>query len=205
MSWIKKIGYEQSAGKLRRLYDRIKGKDGYIDNILTIHGQRPHSLEGHLALYKNVLHHSSNRTPKWVLEMLGLFASMLNHCRYCTDHHYEGMRVLLRDEGRANAIRNALETGKLDEIFSPRERAMLQYAQKLTLQPGSMEEADVLALKEQGLEEGEILEVNQVVSYFAYANRTILGLGVTTEGDILGLSPSDSDDPDNWRHQEAKP
>jgi len=48
--------------------------------------------------------------------------------------------------------------------------------------------------------EGEILEVNQVASYFAYVNRTVLGLGVTTEGDVLGLSPGDSDDPENWEH-----
>ena len=48
--------------------------------------------------------------------------------------------------------------------------------------------------------DGEILEINQVCSYFAYANRTVLGLGVITKGDILGLSPNESDDPDNWSH-----
>jgi hypothetical protein len=37
------------------------------------------------------------------------------------------------------------------------------------------------------LRTGEILEVNQVASYFAYVNRTVVGLGVTTEGDILGF------------------
>ena len=52
-----------------------------------------------------------------------------------------------------------------------------------------------------GLDDGEILEVNQVVSYFAYVNRTVLGLGVTTEGDTLGLSPIDSEDPANWQHR----
>ncbi len=39
-----------------------------------------------------------------------------------------------------------------------------------------------------------------MVSYFAYANRTVLGLGVNTDGDVLGLSPGDNDDPDNWSH-----
>ena len=43
-------------------------------------------------------------------------------------------------------------------------------------------------------------EANQVVSYFAQVNRIVLGLGVTTQGDVLGFSPSDSDDPANWRH-----
>ncbi|MEL6676889.1 MAG: alkylhydroperoxidase, partial [Bacteroidota bacterium] len=48
---------------------------------------------------------------------------------------------------------------------------------------------------------GEILEINQVVSYFHYANRTVLGLGVNTQGEILGLSPSDDDNHENWSHQ----
>ena len=49
-------------------------------------------------------------------------------------------------------------------------------------------------------DDGEILEINQVAAYFAYANRTVLGLGINTEGDDIGLSPGDSSDPDNWSH-----
>ena len=56
-------------------------------------------------------------------------------------------------------------------------------------------------LREAGFDDGEILELNQVSAYFAYANRTVLGLGITTAGDIIGLSPGDSSDPDNWSHQ----
>ncbi|MGB0507743.1 MAG: alkylhydroperoxidase, partial [Pikeienuella sp.] len=62
------------------------------------------------------------------------------------------------------------------------------------------EEASVIALRSKGWSDGEILEINQVVAYFNYANRTVLGLGCSTEGDILGLSPNQSDDPDNWNH-----
>ena len=63
-----------------------------------------------------------------------------------------------------------------------------------------MSEADAQTLLTAGLTDGELLEVNQVVSYFAYANRTILGLGVTTRGDVLGLSPGDSDEANEWQH-----
>lgn len=204
MSWIKRIPYDEATGKLRQLYDRIKGADGRIDNILTVHGQRPHTLEGHMTLYKNVLHHLGNKTPKWTLEMLGVYVSLLNGCRYCTAHHFEGLRALLQDDDRAAAIRSALECGDLVGAFNEKETALLRYAGKLTKSPGSMAEEDVQALKEQGLSEGEVLEINQVVSYFAYANRTVLGLGVSTEGDILGLSPGDSDDPANWHHEKAR-
>jgi hypothetical protein len=50
-----------------------------------------------------------------------------------------------------------------------------------------------------GLDDGEIHEVNQVVSYFAYVNRTVLGLGVMSDGDTPDLSPNNSADPDNWQ------
>ena len=46
----------------------------------------------------------------------------------------------------------------------------------------------------------KILEVNQVTAYFAYANRMVLGLGINKEGDIIGLSPNDGGDIDNWSH-----
>ena len=79
----------------------------------------------------------------------------------------------------------------------------MKYAEKLTKSPSEVStKADVIEkLKEKGITDGEILEINQVVSYFNYANRTVLGLGVSTEGDILGLSPNNSDDENNWSHQ----
>ncbi len=64
-----------------------------------------------------------------------------------------------------------------------------------------MKEADVEHLRIIGWADGEILEINQVVSYFAYANRTVLGLGISTDGEALGRSPADSDDDKGWSHQ----
>lgn len=54
-----------------------------------------------------------------------------------------------------------------------------------------------------GLSDGEILEVNEVTAYFAYANRTASGLGVSTLGDVLGLSPADSAE-DDWHPGQAR-
>ena len=64
MSWIVSVTYEQSRGRLRKLYDRLRGEQDYLDNILTVHGLRPHTLEGHLALYRSVLHNPANRLPR---------------------------------------------------------------------------------------------------------------------------------------------
>ncbi|WP_457653029.1 carboxymuconolactone decarboxylase family protein [Rhodocaloribacter sp.] len=200
MSWIETIPYEAATGKLRALYDRIKGPGGAIDNIMKVHSLRPHTMAGHMALYKNVLHHTGNRVPKWFLETLGVYVSMLNGCDYCVEHHFAGLRRLLRDDVRAYAMREALERNVFEGAFDVRERIVLRYAERLTRHPAGVDEPVIESLRGVGLTDGEILEVNQVVSYFAYANRTVLGLGVTTDGDVLGLSPGDASDETDWHH-----
>ena len=63
---------------------------------------------------------------------------------------------------------------------------MLIYAKKLTLNPGKINQKDFQELKKVGLNDGEILEANQIICYFNYVNRSVNGLGVTTQGDIVG-------------------
>jgi uncharacterized peroxidase-related enzyme len=201
MTWIDTVPYEAASGRLRKIYDQIAGPDKNIDNIMLVHGLRPHSLEGHMALYKAVLHHHGNRLETWLLEALGVYVSLLNNCRYCVDHHSEGMRRQLKDDARAQEICRALEAGAPETALSGAALALMGYAEKLTLRAAELGEADIAALRLSGLDDGEILEANQVISYFNYANRTVLGLGVTTKGDDLGLSPSNSADPTDWSHR----
>jgi uncharacterized peroxidase-related enzyme len=201
MSFISVIGPDSAAGKLARIYSRVSSPDGQVDNVMQVHSLRPHSLEGHMALYKSVLHHSGNQLPKWFLEAIGVVVSRLNGCTYCVRHHSEGLRRLLRDNGDLfEAYMAEMQAEKPGEPFERSEVSALIYTRKLTLDPGAIEEADISAMKTSGLSDGQILEVNQVASYFAYANRTVSGLGVNTEGEILGLSPGDSADPGNWSH-----
>ncbi|MFD2566030.1 carboxymuconolactone decarboxylase family protein [Pseudotenacibaculum haliotis] len=201
MSWIKLISYQESKGKLRRLYDKVTGPNHNVDNIMMVHGLRPHTMVGHMSLYKNVLHNSNNTLPKWYLEVLGVFVSMLNDCEYCIEHHFAGLKRLLDNDQRADEIRNSLLNRMFLNILNDKFVQGILYAEKLTLDAKSVTEEDVIAMRKSGLTDGEILEINQVVSYFNYANRTVLGLGVSTKGDILGLSPNDSSDETNWNHQ----
>ncbi|WP_282027324.1 carboxymuconolactone decarboxylase family protein [Ruegeria faecimaris] len=202
MSWIKTIPFEQATGKLRKLYERVTGPDNNVDNIMMAHSLRPHSMEGHMALYKNVLHHSANQIPKWFLETLGVWVSSLNHCGYCVEHHFNGLQRLLGDEVRGNAIRAAIEAGTPESApLEAAQVAAMLYARKLTQAPAELVEGDIAVLRNTGWDDGEILEINQVCAYFAYANRTVLGLGCSTEGDILGLSPNNSADPADWGHK----
>ena len=201
MPWIETVPYEESDGKLRRLYDRVKGPDNNVDNIMMMHSLRPHSMEGHMAIYKYVLHHSNNTIPKWFLETLGVWVSSLNDCAYCVDHHFGGLVRLLNDEAKSSGIRKAIDERNIDIApLDAKQKLAMIYAQALTLSPASTTEEMVIAMREAGFTDGEILEVNQVSSYFNYANRTVLGLGCSTKGDIIGLSPNNSADPNDWSH-----
>ena len=201
MPWISTIPYETASGKLRQLYDRVKGPNNNIDNIMMMHSLRPHTMEGHMAIYKYVLHHARNTLPKWYLETIGVWVSSLNHCDYCVEHHFSGLMRLLDDAHRANALRAAIEARNIDAApLNETQKLGLVYAQQLTVSLATLTEDIVIQLLSAGFSDGEVLEINQVAAYFNYANRTALGLGCSTAGDILGLSPNNSDDPDDWSH-----
>ena len=201
MSWIKTIAYEKADSKLKALYDRVKGPNNNVDNIMMMHSLRPHSMEGHMAIYKYVLHHRDNTIDKWFLETLGVWVSTLNKCDYCVEHHFAGLKRLLNDEAKANQIRSAIDTNNIENApLENRQKTAMEYARKLTNNPGSIREESIEKLRADGFTDGEILEINQVCAYFSYANRTVLGLGCSTKGDVLGLSPNNNDDPNDWGH-----
>ncbi len=200
MTWIATVTRDDADAQLKGTYDRIAGPHGRVDNILLAHSLRPHTLAGHLALYKAVLHHSRNRLPVWFLETIGVQVSHLNGCDYCVEHHAAGLRALLADDGRHAVVVRALRADRPEDAFAGRDLAALRYTALLTSSPRDVSEADIQTLRTAGFDDGEVLEINQVAAYFAYANRTVLGLGVTTEGDDLGTAPPESDDVTDWRH-----
>lgn len=201
MAYIQCIHPERANGKLAEVYRRVSGPGGQVDNVLQAHSLRPHTLQGHLALYKSVLHHTGNHLPPWFLESVGVLVSLLNQCSYCARHHGAGLRRLLApDEARADALLASLQADQAGAPFTLAELAALSYTRKLTRSPGEIGQSDIDALRAHGYSDGEILEINQVASYFAYANRTVLGLGVSIEGEHLGLSPEGSPDTESWAH-----
>lgn len=201
MAWIETILYDRADRVLKKIYDRIKGPNGEIDNVLNIHSLRPHTLLGHMTLYKSVLHNVNNTLPKWYLEAIGIYVSYLNKCDYCVDHHYAGLQRLLQDDKRAALLREAVETDALEDFFSLKFLEGMKYAGILTVALNDITQNNIHILKRVGFSDGEILEINQVASYFNYVNRTVIGMGVTTKGDLLGLSPNSSDEPTNWEHR----
>ena len=126
------------------------------------------------------------RSPGWLQECIATYVSILNDCPYSLANHWANARHLIGDAERADRIEAALAARRPEDAFEGRVLALMRYAEKLTLRPGTMEQADIGALSGAGLDDGEILEANQIIGYFNYANRCLNGLGVTTEGDVVG-------------------
>lgn len=185
-AWIKMIPDEQADQTLLDVLQLARTPHGTVDNVMRVHSLRPHTLRGHVMLYRAALHDPANTLPAWLQETLSVYVSILNHCDYSLANHWANARHLIADEARASRIEQALQQRQPEQVFQGAELALLHYAEKLTLQPGAMQEADVAALRTQGLDDGQILEANQIIAYFNYVNRCLNGLGVTTEGDIVG-------------------
>lgn len=194
MTWIETIDPTDAEGRLAKLYRAVAGPGGQIDNILRAHSLRPRSLGGHLGLYKAALHAAGASLDGVERELVGTCVSALNGCDYCVEHHRAGLGRRLGDQAEAAALVEAALERRAHARIDARVRAMLDYATKLTRTPADMVEADLEPLRAAGLDDGAILELNQIAAYFAYANRTVLGLGVSSAGEVLGLHPPEGGD-----------
>ena len=185
-AWIHMISDEDANEELKALLDEARTPHGTVDTVMRVHSLRPKTMQGHVTLYRSVLHSDDNVLPFWFLEVVASYTSVLNDCTYSLTHHFMNVRNLLKDQPRSDRIFLALKARRPEDEFEGKELALLRYAEKLTTGVGRMVKSDFDALKIVGCDDGEILEVNQVCAYFNYSNRLLNGLGATTEGDIVG-------------------
>ena len=196
-AWIEMIADENADTALREALDLARTPHGTVDNVMRVHSLRPNTMRGHVILYRAALHDDANTLPTWLQETISTYVSILNRCDYSFANHWANAKHLIGDDHRAGKILAALEDRSPARVFEGRELALMCYAEKLTLRPGEMQELDVLNLREAGLDDGEILEANQIIGYFNYVNRCLNGLGVTTESDVIGYYADTSSDDDD--------
>lgn len=185
-AWIKMISDEDADAVLSEALEHARTPHGTVDNVMRVHSLRPSTMHGHVKLYRACLHDDGNSIPQWFQEVIGSYVSMLNDCAYSYANHWTNAKHLIGDGGRADRIERALKDRQPEFQFRGRELAALRYAEVLTLQPGEVSEDCVRTLRDTGWNDGEILEMNQIICYFNYANRLLNGLGVTTAGDVVG-------------------
>ena len=190
-AWIEMISDEEANSALRDTLELVRTPHGTVDNVMRVHSLRPSTMRGHVVLYRAVLHDDANTLPLWLQETISSYVSILNDCPYSLANHWANARHLIDDDARADRIEESLRARRPEDEFGGADLALLKYAEKLTLDPGAIVKADVDRLSEAGVDDGEILEANQIVGYFNYVNRCLNGLGVTTDGDVVGYYPKD--------------
>jgi uncharacterized peroxidase-related enzyme len=177
MAYIETIHEIDAEGKLKALYQRFGNPDATVDNVLKLHSLNPETLESHAGLYLQAMHHPGP-IERHEREIIGVIVSRANACEYCLRHHAAGLRRLLEADrpNLSEQLVNGDQSGLND-----RETAMSAYAEKLARTPNEIDHHDVDMMRGAGLDDREILDVCQIASYFAYANRIALGLGAELE------------------------
>jgi len=176
MTWIKAPGYDEAKGKTKKVYDRILKERGHIANIFLAQGMDPDVLEHHLDLYE-ILMLSPGPLSREEREMIAVIVSAANRSAYGAIHHSEALETVEKDPAALYKMLKEF-TSKRE---SPREKALLAYAAKLTLSPKDITKDDIKDMKDVGLTDEEILRANLIASYFNFSNRVALGLGVELE------------------------
>ena len=189
-AWIKMISDEDADETLKKSLDLARTPHGTVDNVMRVHSLRPSTMDGHVILYRACLHDDTNTVPMWFQEVVASYVSLLNEGTYSYANHWKNARHLMQGEADADQIEAALKARRPEDAFEGARLEALRYTEKLTLKPAEMVQEDVEAMRRTGWSDGEILEINQVICYFNYANRLLNGLGVTTDGDVVGYYKS---------------
>ena len=151
---------------------------------MKIHSLNPNTMISHMNLYSSIMfsQHGITREDR---ELIATVVSIINNCDYCKLHHSTALNSYWKDEGKIKTLLENFE--RFD--FSSKQKSMVEYATKLTKKPDSITEDDIKILRNNGLADQDILNLNLIVSYFNFVNRIALGLNVQfSEDEITGYN-----------------
>lgn len=171
MSWVRTVPPEAATGALAEFYDGWGQRLGFRSNFFEALSTRPTAL---IALMRFISEVSSGGSTlgRRKEELIATAVSAWNHNRYCLHGHGERLRQLAGDV--ADQVKADWRTADLE----PDERAMLAFAEKLTLDRQNVGPADLDALRAAGFDDGEIVEIVLLVGLRHLVNIVGDGLGV---------------------------
>jgi uncharacterized peroxidase-related enzyme len=182
MPYIKTVELNEASGELRDIYSKVVGERGKISNILKIHSLLPNTMITHLDFYMSIMFDKAG-IKRADAELIATVVSAVNKCEYCVNHHAEALKSYWKDDEK---VKQAAEDFRKVDL-TEKQNAMLEFAEKLTLHPGEMEENDVKSLREIGFGDEAILSITLITNYFNFVNRVANGLGVDfSEEEIKG-------------------
>ena len=182
VAWLRVPGEDEAPPPVAKLFDKASEKLGFVPNVLRVYALRPRHLELWDAFYDDLMRGESGLT-KPQREMIAVVVSTVNRCHYCMVSHAAALRKLTGDPVLVEQLRTNYRYAELE----PRERAMLDFAVKLTEQSSSCSEDDVEALREAGWTDEDIMDIAQVAAMFNFTNRLASGLGWVPNDEFVAL------------------
>ena len=174
MAWIDTVEWADAEGPLRDAYDWQAAALGAPAEFTMLGSLYPPIVEERLRLYRTVEHCPSQLTAV-ERQAAALVTSRLNG----TDHCASGLRLKLESLGMSAEVLDAIDADPADvHTGEGRFDAICGYAAKLTLSPAAVTQDDLGPLRDHGLSDLDILDLNNMVAYYAYINRVVMGLGL---------------------------
>ncbi|GAB4429565.1 MAG: peroxidase-related enzyme [Chloroflexi bacterium OHK40] len=168
---------------IQELFAKNREKPGFVPNVFRAYSLRPAALRGFVALY-DALMASESGLSKAEREMIAVVVSALNSCHYCLISHGAVLRVRTRDPRLADTIAANYRAAAL----TPRQRAMLDYAVKVTRASAEIGDGDLELLREHGFSDEEIFDITQIAAFFNYSNRVASALGQRPNEEFYGMA-----------------
>lgn len=156
---------------LKAYFAKCEEKLGLIPNVLKSYALRPEKLRNFAKFYNELMLGDSGLT-KLEREMIAVTVSSANRCYYCLVAHGQAVRALSEDPQLGEMMVMNYRVADLPQ----RQRAMLDFAWKLTVTPHEVGDADREALRGHGLSEEDIFDLCDVAAFFNYTNRVAHGV-----------------------------
>ena len=147
-------------------FAKCQEKLGFVPNVLEAYAFDNAKLEAFVGLYNDLMLAPSGLS-KLEREMIAVAVSSVNRCYYCLVAHGAAVRALSGDPALGELMVMNYRAARL----SKRQRAMLDFAAKLTAEPWAIEEEDREALRKAGFSECDIWDIAAVAGFYNMSNR----------------------------------
>jgi uncharacterized peroxidase-related enzyme len=172
LSWLDVPAPEDVPEEIAELWQLPLEKLGFVPNVLRVFALRPTHLLGWWAYYDELMRGDSGLS-KAQREMIAVVVSALNRCHYCIVSHSAALRKLTGDPVLVDQLATAYKYAPLADA----ERAMLDYAAKLTEESHRCGPEDIETLRSVGWSDEEIMDIAEVAAMFNFTNRLASGMG----------------------------
>jgi uncharacterized peroxidase-related enzyme len=163
---------DEVSPEVRELWTTPLERLGFVPNVLRIFALREEHLLRWWSYYDELLRGDSGLS-KAQREMIAVVVSAENRCHYCLVSHTAGLRKLTKDPVLVERIATDYHVADLE----PRERAMLDFAVKVTTDLEHCGESDVDELRAAGWTDEDVFDIAQVTAMFNFTNRLASALG----------------------------